>query len=272
MMQVFRCLGNKRPKSLIQIENHILMAAMTLSHGEDLAETMTSLHMQIKGCEDMLTRDLEACNWFDLSIPTDLLNCQPSQSLPSAEINYASVLQTAFQHLVAYDQETRPYQQSGGLVSPPNSPNTFPSASSIDRSPCINPQLLQLCHLSLGEDVSMADDTQMQIEMQTEQDKEFDEPQEHIAQLDDLDCSDDNSRREEVHEEHPDGMDDSSESGSEHKQHEEDEDAMRVKESEEEEGQDEQEEEGEKEQEAEGKEQQEGEEQENEVEVDQRGM
>lgn len=66
---------------------------------------MSCLYAQIKSSEDALTHDLEACNWFDLSIPTHLLNCQPSQSLPAAEINYSSVLQNAFQRAAGHDQQ-----------------------------------------------------------------------------------------------------------------------------------------------------------------------
>jgi hypothetical protein len=63
------------------IEDHILLAALKLSHGEDLITTITCLHEEIKASEDVLTpQSLEAFNQFDLSIPTDLLDCQSSQS------------------------------------------------------------------------------------------------------------------------------------------------------------------------------------------------
>jgi hypothetical protein len=73
------------------MEDHVLLAAMKLSHGEDLITTITGLHEGIKALEDVLTHNLEAFNWFNLSIPTDVLICQPSQSLPAAEINYFSL-------------------------------------------------------------------------------------------------------------------------------------------------------------------------------------
>jgi hypothetical protein len=130
------------------MENHILSAALKLSYGKDLATTISHLHDGIKAAEDALTRDLQACNWFDLSIPTDLLHCQPSQSLPEAEINYSSLLlQNALNNIFNNNRNT------GGLASPPDSPSTFPSASVIPGSPCINPKLLSLTHLSLNEDI-----------------------------------------------------------------------------------------------------------------------
>lgn len=66
-------MGNNRPKSLTAIEDHILSAAIRLSHGDDLEATMSQLQTEITGCEDALTRDLEAANWFDLATPTNLL-------------------------------------------------------------------------------------------------------------------------------------------------------------------------------------------------------
>ena len=119
------------------MEDHVLSAAMKLSHGEDLRTTISCLHEGIKASEDVLTHDLEAFNWFDLSIPTDLLNCQPLQSLPAAEINYSLLLLNKFQNPVGLENPA-------GLASPPCTPKGFPSASAILQSPCINPQLLDL--------------------------------------------------------------------------------------------------------------------------------
>lgn len=130
----------------MRIEDYILSAAMKLSHGENLETTLNSLHEEIKGSEDTLTRDLEACNWFDLNIPTEHLNRQPSQSLPAPEIDYSSLLQKAFDNVLR-DSNT------GGLASPPYSPNTFPSTSAIPELPCINPQLLDLGQLRLHEKI-----------------------------------------------------------------------------------------------------------------------
>lgn len=69
------------------------MAAMKVSNGQDLDEVLDCLHAKIKASEDALVHDLEALNWFDLSIPTHLLKCQPSTSLPLPEVSYSSVLQ-----------------------------------------------------------------------------------------------------------------------------------------------------------------------------------
>jgi hypothetical protein len=56
----------------MMMEDHILLAAMKLSHGEDLITIITGLHKGIKASEDALTCDLEAFNWFNLSIPFNL--------------------------------------------------------------------------------------------------------------------------------------------------------------------------------------------------------
>ena len=133
------------------MEDHILSAAMKLSHGEDLKTTICCLHDGIKASEDALTRDLEAFNWFDLSIPTDLLNCQPSQSLPAAEINYSSLLPSEFQNPAGP-------QNAAGIASPPYTPEGFPSTSAIHPPPCINPQLLEFGQLRLNEDAPIVGD------------------------------------------------------------------------------------------------------------------
>jgi hypothetical protein len=44
------------------MEDHILLAVMKLSDGEDLITTITGLHEGIKALEDALTRNLEAFN------------------------------------------------------------------------------------------------------------------------------------------------------------------------------------------------------------------
>ena len=128
------------------MEDHVLSAAMKLSHGEDLRTMISCLHEGIKASEDVLTCNPEAFNWFHLSIPTDLLNCQPLQSLSAAEINYLSLLLNRFQNPVGLEN-------AAGLASPPCMPKGFPSASAILQLPCINPQLLDLDQLRLNEDV-----------------------------------------------------------------------------------------------------------------------
>ena len=109
------------------MEDHILSASMKLFHGKDLRTTISCLHEGIKASEDVLTHDLEAFNWFNLSIPTDLLNCQPLQSLPAAENNYLSLLLNEFQNLVGLENPAE-------LASPPCMPKGFPSASAILQS------------------------------------------------------------------------------------------------------------------------------------------
>ena len=53
------------------LEDHILSAAVNLSHGENMDSVMDNLHSQIKASEDVLTSDIEATNWFDFSTPPD---------------------------------------------------------------------------------------------------------------------------------------------------------------------------------------------------------
>ena len=108
IIQVFHSLRNKHSHLLMVMEDHVLLAAMKLSHGEDLRMTISCLHEGIKASEDTLTCNVEAFNWFDLSISTDLLNCQPSQSLPVAG-NYLSLLPNRIENLVGLEN-------AGGLT------------------------------------------------------------------------------------------------------------------------------------------------------------
>jgi hypothetical protein len=150
IIQVFRSLGNKRPESLMAMEDHILSAAMKLSHGEDLVTTMSCLHDGIKASEDALSHDVQACNWFCLTKPTDCLNVQPSPSSHTEEFDHSSLSQNPFKNLVG-DKNTV------GLASPPCSPKGLPSAPRFPIADCIDPQLLHLGGLSLDEDL-MAED------------------------------------------------------------------------------------------------------------------
>jgi hypothetical protein len=172
------------------MEDHVLLAAIKLSHGEDLITTITGLHEGIKALEDALTRNLEAFNWFNLSIPTDLLICQPSQSLPAAEINYSSLLPNQFKILVGLEN-------AAGLASPPYTPKGFSSASTILQSPSINPQLLEFGQLRLNEDVPMVEDNCVQTEtrVQTKQDREPKKHEEQTTQLDNSDAGNEDSGR-----------------------------------------------------------------------------
>jgi hypothetical protein len=158
------------------IEDHVLLAAMKLSHGENLITTITGLHKGIKALEDALTRNLEAFNWFNLSIPTDLAICQPLQSLLAAEINYSSLLLNQFKTPVGLENA---------------------AGSTILQSPSISPQLLEFGQLRLNEDVPMVEDNCVQTEtqMQTEQDEEPKKHEEQRMQLDNLDAGNKDSGR-----------------------------------------------------------------------------
>jgi hypothetical protein len=181
------------------IKDHVLLAAIKLSYGEDLITTMTGLHEEIKASEDALTHNLEAFNWFNLSIPTDLLICQLSQSLPAAEIDHSSLLPNQFKTPVGLEN-------AAGLASSPYTPKGFPSASTILQSPSINPQLLEFGQLRLNKDVSMVEDNCVQTEtqMQTEQDGEPKKHEEQTTQLDSSDAGNEDSGRH-VCEENSDG-------------------------------------------------------------------
>ena len=221
--QVFRSLGNKHHHLLMVMEDHVLLAAMKLSHGEDLRTTISCLHEGTKALEDVLTCSLEAFNWFDLSIPTDLLNCQLSQSLPVAEINYLLLLPNEIKNLVGL-------ANAGGLASPPCTPKGFfSSASTIPQSPCINPQILEFGQLRINEDIPIVEDNRPQAEtqMQTEQDREPRKHEEQMVQLDNSDGHNEDSRR-------PVGKEDSDgRNGGSRGKNREDKDAMGVKEAQE---------------------------------------
>ena len=223
IIQVFCFLKNKHPQLLMVMEAHVLSAAIKLSHGEDLRMTISCLHEGIKASKDVLTHDLQAFNWFDLSIFTDILNCQPSQSLPAAEINY--LLPNKIKNLVGLEN-------AGGLTSPPCTPKGFfPSASTIPQSPCINPQILEFGQLRVNEDIPMVEGNLLQAEtqMQPEQDGAPRKHEEQTVQLDDLDGCNEDSRRQ-VCKEDSDGR-----NGESRGENMEDKDAMGVKEVQEEE-------------------------------------
>jgi hypothetical protein len=173
------------------MEDHILSAAMKLSQGKHLETTMSSLYEAIKASEHLLTSDLEASKWFDLSVPTDLLNSPSAYPSLAAAINQANS-HNSLKRLVGN-------KNTGGLVTPPYSPKAFASAPAPPRSPCKKPPLLGLSHLTLNEDVPMAEETDMQTETQTqiEQNRECEAPEEGRAQLNNSDG--DGDGRGEVH-------------------------------------------------------------------------
>jgi hypothetical protein len=240
------------------IKNHVLSAAMKLSHGEDLITTITGLHEGIKALEDALTHNLEAFNWFHLSIPTDLLICQPSQSLPAAEINYSSLLLNQFKTPVGLEN-------TAGLASPPYTPKGFLSASTILQSPSISPQIPGFGQLRLNEDIPMVEDNCMRTEtqMQTEQYGEPKKHEEQMTQLDNSDAGNEDSRRH-VCEKNSDGR-----NGESRGKKKEDKHAIGVKEAQEDKMEEDNEEKG---QEKQKKQQEEQEDEDQETKVDQRSF
>jgi hypothetical protein len=168
------------------MENHILSAAVGLSQGKHLETTMTSLYEAIKASEDLLTSDLEASKWFNLSVGTELLNTPSTYSSLAAAINQAN-LHNSLKRRVG-DKNT------GGLVTPPYSPKAFPSAPAPPRSPCNKPPLLGLSNLTLNEDVPMAEETETQTQM--EKNRKCEAPKEGQAQLDKSDGGDGDGRGE----------------------------------------------------------------------------
>jgi hypothetical protein len=194
-----------------------------------------------------------------LFIPTDLLICQPSQSLPAAEINYSSLLPNQFKTPVGLEN-------TAGLTSPPYTPKGFPSASTILHSPSIIPQLLEFGQLRLNEDIPMVEDNCVQTEtwVQTEQDGEPGKHEEQMTQLDNSDAGNENSGRH-VCEENSDGR-----NGESRGEKEEDKHAIGVKEAQEDKMEEDHEEKRQEKQENEQQEEQEDEDQE--TKVNQRGF
>jgi hypothetical protein len=187
VIQVFCSLGNQRPKSLAALEDHILLAAVKISHGEDLGTTMSCLHDGMEALEDALCGDAQACDWFCLTKPTDCSTFQPSLLPEREESDHSSLSWNAFCNQVTDENEV-------GLASPPCSPKSFPSAFAMPD--CINPRLLQLDHPSIDGGALMAEEVdplhggnddsrgenKVQEEAQGEQGDESEEEQEDEEQ------------------------------------------------------------------------------------------
>ena len=62
------------------MEDHILLAAFSLSEGANLESVMDCLNSSIKASQGALTDDPEAMHWFNLGIPTYLLRFQGDQT------------------------------------------------------------------------------------------------------------------------------------------------------------------------------------------------
>jgi hypothetical protein len=133
-IQVFRALGNKRPKSLTAVEDDILSAAVKISHGEDLGTTISCLRNGLGASLHALEGDAKACDWFSLTKPTDCLSLFPQRE--------------------EFDRLSLSDENPVRLASRPCSPKGFPSGLGIPY--CINPQLLLLDGLSINADAPMA--------------------------------------------------------------------------------------------------------------------
>ena len=55
-IKIFHSLGNTCPQSLKVIEDYILSAAISLSHGKNLDSVIDNLHSEIKASEDAQSR------------------------------------------------------------------------------------------------------------------------------------------------------------------------------------------------------------------------
>jgi hypothetical protein len=78
--KIFSALGNNRPQILVQIEDFVLQAIISISEGKPCDEVLDTLCSQVSSSENSLQEDEVAMNWFNFS--TSDLDI-PSRPIPS---------------------------------------------------------------------------------------------------------------------------------------------------------------------------------------------
>lgn len=93
----FLALGNDRPQTLVQLEDCVLKAIMSISLGKSREEVMGHLYSQILSLEKELAFDDVALNWFNFPNPKNLKKADfevpstppPSEFAPLSEFRSA---------------------------------------------------------------------------------------------------------------------------------------------------------------------------------------
>lgn len=78
--KIFQSLGNNRPQILVQLEDCVLRAIISILEGSSYEDALDTLYSQIVSLEKDLSRNDEALNWFNLC-PTPIST--PSTPPPS---------------------------------------------------------------------------------------------------------------------------------------------------------------------------------------------
>ena len=77
ILKTFVVLGNDRPQVLIQLEDCVLHAIISISKGKPRDSVMDGLHSQLSSLQNDLLNDSEALSWFNL-----VTACPASPSTP----------------------------------------------------------------------------------------------------------------------------------------------------------------------------------------------
>lgn len=78
-------LGNNRPKILVQLEDHVLRAIISLSEGMSREKAIDTLYTQILALKEDLANDEVALAWFDLArAPCDFPSTPPKSKFSSS--------------------------------------------------------------------------------------------------------------------------------------------------------------------------------------------
>ena len=65
---MFIVLGNDRPQILVQLEDHVLQAIMSISEGNSRDDVIDTLYSQLISLEKDLANNNEAMKWFNFAI------------------------------------------------------------------------------------------------------------------------------------------------------------------------------------------------------------
>jgi hypothetical protein len=80
MNQTFLALGNKRPQIIVELEDFVLEAVISISEGRSRESAMDKLYSQLSSLEDNLVKDDEAMSWFNLATAPFFIPSTPPPS------------------------------------------------------------------------------------------------------------------------------------------------------------------------------------------------
>jgi hypothetical protein len=81
ILKVFQALGNDRPQILVQLEDCVIQAIISISEGKLRENAMETLYSQLLSLEKDLVNDSKALAWFRLATAS---SATPSTPRPSS--------------------------------------------------------------------------------------------------------------------------------------------------------------------------------------------